>query len=95
MPSKYSADNVAISGGGRTALTRVAAALGHVNLGHFLPDYTAYEELLDVFRLFSPIPILLESERGYAFSGTTCAARSTAAASAPCWSPTRRTRPAR
>ncbi len=69
MPSKYTADNVAISGGGRTALTRVAASLGHVNLGHFLPDYTAYEELLDVFRLFSPIPILLESERGYAFSG--------------------------
>ncbi len=68
MPSKYSADNVAISGGGRAALTRVAASLGHVNLGHFLPDYTAYEELLDVFRLFSPIPILLESERGYAFS---------------------------
>lgn len=68
LPSQYTADNVAISGGGRTALTRVAASLGHVNLGHFLPDYTAYEELLDVFRLFSPIPILLESERGYAFS---------------------------
>jgi len=68
MPSKYSAENVAVSGGGRTALTRVAAALGHINLGHFLPDYTAYEELLDVFRAFSPIPILLEGERGYAFS---------------------------
>lgn len=68
MPSQYSAENVAISGGGRTALTRVAAAMGHINLGHFLPDYTAYEELLDVFRLFSPIPILLEGERGYAFS---------------------------
>jgi N-succinyldiaminopimelate aminotransferase len=68
MPSQYSAENVSISGGGRTALTRVAAALGHINLGHFLPDYTAYEELLDVFRLFSPIPILLEGERGYAFS---------------------------
>jgi aspartate/methionine/tyrosine aminotransferase len=66
--SKYSAENVAISGGGRSALTRVAAALGQVNLGHFLPDYTAYEELLDVFRLFAPIPILLEGERGYAFS---------------------------
>nr|HEX4312795.1 pyridoxal phosphate-dependent aminotransferase [Kofleriaceae bacterium] len=66
--SKYSADNVAVSGGGRSALTRVAAALGHINLGHFLPDYTAYEELLSVFRLFSPIPILLEPERGYAFS---------------------------
>lgn len=68
MPSQYTADNVAISGGGRAALTRVAAALGNINLGHFLPDYTAYEELLSVFRLFSPIPILLESERGYAFS---------------------------
>ena len=68
MPSQYSAENVSVSGGGRTALTRVAASLGHINLGHFLPDYTAYEELLDVFRLFSPIPILLESERGYAFS---------------------------
>lgn len=68
MGSQYSAENVAISGGGRAALTRVAAALGHVNLGHFLPDYTAYEELLDVFRLFAPIPILLEDERGYGFS---------------------------
>lgn len=68
MPSQYAAENVAVSGGGRAALTRVAAALGHINLGHFLPDYTAYEELLDVFRLFAPIPILLEPDRGYAFS---------------------------
>ena len=68
MPSRYTAENVAVSGGGRAALTRAAAALGQINLGHFLPDYTAYEELLDVFRLFSPIPILLEAERGYAFS---------------------------
>jgi len=68
MPSRYSAENVSISGGGRASLTRTAAALGHINLGHFLPDYTAYEELLDVFRLFSPIPILLDGEQGYAFS---------------------------
>lgn len=68
LGSKYTAENVAISGGGRIALTRAAAALGHINLGHFLPDYTAYEELLDVFRLFSPIPILLDGARGYAFS---------------------------
>ena len=68
MGSKYSAENVAVSGGGRSALTRVAASLGNINLGHFLPDYTAYEELLGVFRLFSPIPILLDNERGYAFS---------------------------
>ncbi len=68
MPSQYSAENVAISGGGRAALTRAAAALGQVNLGHFLPDYTAYEELLDVFRLFSPIPILLEGDLAYEFT---------------------------
>jgi len=65
---QYSAENVCISGGGRIALTRAAAALGQINLGHFLPDYTAYEELLDVFRLFSPIPILLDGSTGYAFN---------------------------
>lgn len=68
MPSQYTAENVSICGGGRAALTRAAASLGHVNLGHFLPDYTAYEELLDVFKAFTAIPILLEGERGYAFS---------------------------
>jgi len=68
LPSQYKAENVSISGGGRAALTRAAASLGHVNLGHFLPDYTAYEELLDVFKAFTAIPILLEGERGYAFS---------------------------
>jgi aspartate/methionine/tyrosine aminotransferase len=68
MPSQYSAENVCISGGGRAALTRAAASLGPCNLGHFLPDYTAYEELLDIFKAFTAIPILLEGERGYSFS---------------------------
>jgi aspartate/methionine/tyrosine aminotransferase len=68
LPSQYSAENVSISGGGRASLTRAAASLGHVNLGHFLPDYTAYEELLDVFKAFTAIPILLEGERKYAFT---------------------------
>ncbi|MEZ4438143.1 MAG: pyridoxal phosphate-dependent aminotransferase [Polyangiaceae bacterium] len=68
MPSQYTAANVAISGGGRAGLTRAAASLGRINLGHFLPDYTAYEELLDIFRAFTAIPILLEPERAYAFS---------------------------
>ncbi len=65
--SQYSAENVAICGGGRLSLTRAAAALGHVNLGHFLPDYTAYEELLDIFRSFTPIPIMRSAESGRAF----------------------------
>lgn len=56
--SKYTAANVAIAPGGRASLTRIAAVLDRVNLGHFLPDYTAYEELLDTFRDFVPIPIL-------------------------------------
>jgi aspartate/methionine/tyrosine aminotransferase len=68
LPSQYTAENVSVSGGGRASLTRAAASLGHVNLGHFLPDYTAYEELLDIFKAFTAIPILLEGERGYAFT---------------------------
>lgn len=68
LPSQYTADNVAIGGGGRVSVMRACAAIGPVHLGHFLPDYTAYEELLDVFRRFTPIPILLDPERGYDFS---------------------------
>ena len=34
-------------------------------MGHFIPDYTAYEELLSVFKAFSAIPILLDAESGY------------------------------
>lgn len=47
---------------------RACAAIGNIHLGHFLPDYTAYEELLDVFRRFNPIPILLDPERAYEFT---------------------------
>ena len=63
--SKYTAENVAISPGGRSGLTRIAAGVDHVNLGHFLPDYTAYEELLDLFREFIPIPLILKPEFGF------------------------------
>ncbi len=66
--SQYSAENVAICGGGRVGLMRVAASIAPVHLGHFLPDYTAYAEVLDIFRRFNPIPILLEPERAYEFS---------------------------
>lgn len=65
--SQYTADNVCICGGGRLGLTRTVAALGEINLGHFLPDYTAYEELLNIFRAFTAIPILLEGTDGYRF----------------------------
>jgi aspartate/methionine/tyrosine aminotransferase len=63
--SQYTADNVSIASGGRLALTRLASALDDINMGHFIPDYTAYEELLSVFKAFTPIPILLEAKNGY------------------------------
>lgn len=68
MKSQYSAENVAIAGGGRVAVMRACAAVAPIHLGHFLPDYTAYEELLDVFRRFLPIPILLDPKRHYEFT---------------------------
>src|SRR6185295_6884522 len=63
--SKYTAANVSIASGGRLALARIASALGDINLGHFIPDYTAYEELLGVFKAFTPIPILLDAAGRY------------------------------
>lgn len=69
--SLYTADNVSIASGGRLALTRLASALGNVNMGHFIPDYTAYEELLSVFKAFIPIPILLDAASGYHISRST------------------------
>ncbi|MEQ1566715.1 MAG: pyridoxal phosphate-dependent aminotransferase [Myxococcota bacterium] len=68
MPSQYTAENVAVSPGGRAGLTRIAASLGSVNLGHFLPDYTAYEELLDIFKAFVPLPVVTEREHGFALT---------------------------
>ena len=68
MGSRYSAENVAIAAGGRAGLTRLATALGRVNLGHVLPDYTAYEELLEVFRAFVAIPIVLHERDGFRLS---------------------------
>ncbi|MDX1382564.1 MAG: pyridoxal phosphate-dependent aminotransferase [Thermoanaerobaculia bacterium] len=63
--SLYGPENVSIAPGGRAAMTRLAAAMGEVNMGHFIPDYTAYEELLGTFKGFVPIPILLSARSGY------------------------------
>ncbi|MCP4807974.1 MAG: pyridoxal phosphate-dependent aminotransferase [Proteobacteria bacterium] len=65
--SQYTADNVAICAGGRLGLTRLVSTLGFVNVGHFLPDYTAYEELLGSFHSFVPIPVALDPETQYGF----------------------------
>ncbi len=63
--SQYGVENVAIAGGGRLSLSRLAAALGRTHVGHLIPDYTAYEELLELFENFSTIPVPLHPDRGY------------------------------
>ncbi|CAK0829325.1 unnamed protein product, partial [Prorocentrum cordatum] len=63
--SQYTAENVAIVGGGRLALTRLCCAMGDTNLGHFLPDYTAYAELLAQWKGINSIPILLDPENNF------------------------------
>lgn len=69
--SKYTYKNVCIVPGGRAGLTRVAAAIGDINLGYFLPEYTAYEQMLSVFKRFVPIPTALEEENNYHISTET------------------------
>ncbi|KAI8909460.1 aminotransferase [Powellomyces hirtus] len=63
--SKYTADNVCIVPGGRAGLTRIAAVLGDANVGFFLPDYTAYEQLLTIFKRFVPIPTPLTEQDSF------------------------------
>ncbi|WP_440617089.1 pyridoxal phosphate-dependent aminotransferase [Cysteiniphilum sp. 6C5] len=63
--SQYTYENVSISSGGRSALCRIAATMSNINLGHFLPDYTAYEELLNVFGGFVSMPISYRTAEGF------------------------------
>jgi len=67
--SQYKAHNVAVAMGGRLALTRAMAALGPVNVGYQLPDYTAYEDMLDThLARLSPIAVRTREEDGFALT---------------------------
>jgi N-succinyldiaminopimelate aminotransferase len=68
MKSKYTARNVAITAGGRLALTRAVWALGEIRIGYFTPDYTAYEDLLGGIPRVAPIHIPLQVVDGFAIS---------------------------
>lgn len=48
--SQYTWENVCIVPGGRAGLIRIAAILNQAYLGFFIPDYTAYNEMLSLFR---------------------------------------------
>lgn len=66
--SQYSWENVCIVPGGRAGLIRIAAVLNNAYLGFFIPDYTAYNEMLSLFKNVSLLmreinaaPLLLEN----------------------------------
>ena len=82
VPSRYTAENVAIRSGARR-FRAWRRRSGRSTSATFC-DYTAYEELLDVFRSFTAIPILLEPEAGYAFTPEALKREIRAAASARC-----------
>ncbi len=65
MESQYTWENVCIVPGGRAGLIRIAAVLGNAYLGFFVPDYTAYNEMLSLFKNFSAIPIPLSAKDSY------------------------------
>jgi len=46
--SQYGAANVGVAAGGRLALTRAMAALAPGTIGYQLPDYSAYEDMLEL-----------------------------------------------
>lgn len=63
--SQYTWENVCIVPGGRAGLIRIAAILNQAYLGFFIPDYTAYNEMLSLFRNFAAIPVPLSEDDGY------------------------------
>jgi aspartate/methionine/tyrosine aminotransferase len=65
--SQYTAANVSVASGGRLALTRAAAALGSINVGHQVPDYTAYEDMFDYhLSRLNPVTLWGRAEDGFA-----------------------------
>ena len=68
--SKYTADNVAISSGGRLALSRAVVTLAPVRVGFQVPDYSAYEDMLGCqLPRIEPVPLFAREQDGFALPG--------------------------
>ena len=65
--SLYTAENVSIGSGGRLVLSRIFAALGRGVLGYKVPDYTAYQDLMEA-HLHRCRPRLLDTRSEDGFS---------------------------
>ncbi|PYH45309.1 putative aminotransferase, classes I and II [Aspergillus saccharolyticus JOP 1030-1] len=63
--SQYTWENVCIVPGGRAGLIRIAAILGNSYLSFPIPDYSAYSEMLTLFKNIAPIPIPLAEDDHY------------------------------
>jgi len=64
--SKYGMESVSIACGGRLMLTRAFAAFGELDLGYQIPDYTAYEDMIEVHQhRFTPVLVPAREEDGF------------------------------
>jgi hypothetical protein len=67
--SQYDENNVSVAAGGRLMLSRVFATLGPVHVGYQVPDYTAYEDMLDYHQYrITPVPVEIGAQRGFVLS---------------------------
>ncbi len=67
--SQYGPRNIAVAQGGRLALSRALVALGALNVGYQLPDYTAYEDMLELqLPRLTPIPLRAAESNGFAIT---------------------------
>ena len=69
--SRYKKQNVTVASGGRLVLSRIFAALGPVPVGYQVPDYTAYEDMLDYhsYRV-TPVPVPTAPADGFKLSSS-------------------------
>jgi aspartate/methionine/tyrosine aminotransferase len=64
--AQYGPEHVAVAQGGRLALSRALGVIGAIAVGHQLPDYPAYSDMLDVhIGRLNPHPLATRVEDGF------------------------------
>ncbi|GAA99921.1 uncharacterized protein L969DRAFT_46145 [Mixia osmundae IAM 14324] len=63
--SQFTAANVAIVPGGRAGLTRLSSIIGDIYCVYSTPEYSAYSDLLSVFKKLIPVATSLREEDAY------------------------------
>ena len=66
---QYGKEHISVASGGRLMLARMFATLDAVNVGYQVPDYTAYEDMLDYHRYrISPVLVPTTPAKGFVTS---------------------------